>query len=75
MQASFECEMRNSHVHVSDCFVINKIYFTFVFPSELIHGTFQNMCVECSEVAPGYTNAQPPGCNKIADAPPWGLTP
>ena len=25
LEASFECEMRNSHVHVSDCFVMNKI--------------------------------------------------
>ena len=25
LEASFECEMRNSHVHISDCFVMNKI--------------------------------------------------
>ena len=41
-----------------------------VFPDELIHGTFQNTCVECPGVTPGYANAQAPGRNKIADAPP-----
>ena len=45
-----------------------------VFPDELIHGTFENTCVKCPGVAPGYANAQPPGCDKIADAPPPGLT-
>ena len=45
-----------------------------VFPDELTHGTFQNTCVECPGVAPGYANAQPPGRDKIADAPPQGLT-
>ena len=38
-----------------------------VFPDKLIHGTFKYLCVKCPEVAPGYTNAQPPGCNKIAN--------
>ena len=41
-----------------------------VFPDELIHGTFQNTRVEW----PGYANVQPPGSDKIADAPPPGLT-
>ena len=45
-----------------------------VFPNELIHGTFQNMCVECPGVTPGYANVPPPGRDKIADAPPPGLT-
>ena len=45
-----------------------------VFPNELIHGTFQNTCVECPGIAPGYANAQPPGRDKIADTPPPGLT-
>ena len=45
-----------------------------VFPDELMHGTFQNTCVECPGIAPGYANAQPPGRDKIADAPPPGLT-
>ena len=45
-----------------------------VFPDELIHGTFQNTCVECPGVVPRYANAQPLGRDKIADAPPPGLT-
>jgi len=45
-----------------------------VFPDELIHGTFENVCVKCLGVALGYTYAQPPGHDKIADAPPLGLT-
>ena len=40
-----------------------------VFPDELIYGTFENTCVKCPEVVAGYVNAQPPGRDKIANAP------
>ena len=45
-----------------------------VFLDELIHDTFESTCVKCPGVAPGYANAQPQGRDKIADAPPPGLT-
>ena len=40
-----------------------------IFPDELIHRTFENVCQML-----GYPNAQPPGHDKIANAPPPGLT-
>ena len=45
-----------------------------VFPDELIHGTFENTCVKCPGVTPGYANAQLPSLDKIANASPPGLT-
>ena len=29
------------------------------------HPSFENTCVKCPGVTPGYANAQPPGCDKI----------
>ena len=45
-----------------------------VLPDKKTYLYFENMCVKCPEVVPGYANAQPPGCDKIANAPPPGLT-
>ena len=41
---------------------------------QFLYGTFENTCVNCPGVAPGYANAQPPSCDKITNAPPLGLT-
>ena len=39
-------------------------------PSRSTHPSFENTCVKSPGVALGYANAQPPGCDKIATAPP-----
>ena len=45
-----------------------------VFPNELIHGILKTRVSNARGFAPGYTNAQHPSRDKIANAPPPGLT-
>ena len=77
----FECNGKTSRTTVRaswlpfktstsfSCSLTDKPLFEkrLVFPDERIHGTFENTRVKCPRVAP---NAQPPGRDKIANAPP-----
>ena len=44
-----------------------------IFPCKCIHGTFENTCVKCLGFTQWYTNAQPQGCDKNANAATPGL--